>query len=81
MYLDANDAAALVREEFGFGLTADELARLARNGYGPSYRRLDGRRRLYQPSDIRQWARGRLGPVVPTRDMPIATHNTRSQLQ
>lgn len=81
MYLDANDAAALVREEFGIRLTADELARLARAGYGPAYRRLDGRRRLYRPGDVREWVSSRLGPLVNTRDQTAPTHHFRSQLQ
>ncbi len=77
MYIDANDAAALVREEFGLRVTADELARLARAGHGPAYRRLDNRRRLYRADDVREWVEARLGPMVITRDLPAPTHHFR----
>ncbi len=81
MFLDTNDAANLIAEEFGISVTSDELARLARLGFGPAYRKLDGRKRLYRADDLRAWAASRLGPVVPTRDMPMPTHSFRSQLQ
>lgn len=70
MYIDASSAAALVVEEFGIRVDADELGRLARAGFGPPYRKLDGRKRVYRSDDVRAWARSRLGPLVVTRDLP-----------
>lgn len=77
MLIDANSAAAMIVEEFGFRTTPDELSRLARLGQGPCYRTLDGKKRLYRPEDVRRWAAGRLGPPIATRDQPLLTHHSR----
>lgn len=74
MLLDAMQAAALATEEIGFRIDPTELSRLAREGRGPCYRRLDNGRRLYEAEHVRQWAASRLGPIVPTRDAPNFPH-------
>ena len=70
MLLDTNTAAQIITYETGVRTTADELARLARQGMGPRYQKLDGRKRLYDVGELKAWAASRLSPLVPTRDTP-----------
>lgn len=57
------DAAAYIRESFGFPCSPAWLAKLAVVGGGPCFRKA-GRYPLYSQEDLDEWAESRLGPRV-----------------
>lgn len=69
-YLRRPDAAAYVRDTYGFPCSRQWLAKLAVIGGGPVFRKA-GRVPLYAPADLDTWATGRIsGPQRSTSDMP-----------
>ena len=70
-----DEAAAYIRERHGLRCTSGYLAKLASNGGGPAFRRLDGRWALYEDDDLDAWANARLSrPINKSSDLPIAAH-------
>jgi hypothetical protein len=62
-YLRRDDAAHYVRTRHGLSCTAGYLAKLACQGGGPCFQRLDARVPVYTPEDLDDWAASRLsGP-------------------
>jgi hypothetical protein len=59
-YLRRVDAAAYVRDRYGFPRSRQWLAKLAVVGGGPTYRK-SGRTPLYAPQDLDTWALSRIG--------------------
>jgi hypothetical protein len=59
-YLRPPQAAAFLRNNFGFGAPRT-LAKLRVLGGGPAYRKI-GRLVVYEPNDLIAWAKDRLGP-------------------
>ena len=58
-----DDAAAYVREKYGFPCTSKWLAKLAVYGGGPPFRKA-GRVPMYPRDGLNLWAESRLGPLV-----------------
>jgi hypothetical protein len=68
-FLRRKDAAAYLKEHFGFG-TASTLAKCAVFGNGPVYCKR-GRIPLYTPTNLDVWARSQMtGPMQSTSDEP-----------
>jgi hypothetical protein len=68
-FLRRKDAAAYLREHFGFG-TASTLAKCAVFGNGPLFCKR-GRIPLYRAADLESWARSQLTrPMRSTSDFP-----------
>jgi hypothetical protein len=61
-YFRRADAAAYIRDKYGFPCSRQWLAKLAVVGGGPLFRKA-GRYPIYAPSDLDQWARARIGPT------------------
>ena len=61
--LRRTNAAAYVRERYGFPCSTSWLAKLAVVGGGPAFRRA-GRYPLYSVTDLDSWAKARMSRVV-----------------
>ena len=76
-FLRRKEAAAHLRERFGFGSTAT-LAKLASIGGGPRFRKLGSRVVLYDPADLSEWALSKLGrPQTSTSDVQATNLNQK----
>src|SRR5262245_47635691 len=62
-YLRREPAAQYVRETWGIRCSPKYLAKLAVVGGGPAFRKA-GRDPLYEPPDLDDWARSKIGPRV-----------------
>lgn len=60
VFLNRTDAAAYVRQRYGFPCSEVTLARLAVKGQGPEFKRASGRFALYAPAALDEWASGRI---------------------
>jgi hypothetical protein len=68
-YLTRADAAAYIRNSYGFPCSRQWLAKLAVVGGGPVFRKA-GRTALYAPVDLDDWALARIGaPQRSTSDV------------
>jgi hypothetical protein len=61
-YFRRADAAAYVRNKYGFPCSRQWLAKLAVVGGGPVFRKA-GRFPIYTPRDLDRWAASRIGPA------------------
>lgn len=61
-FLRRADAAAYVRNTYGFPCSRQWLAKLAVIGGGPVFRKA-GRFPIYKPADLDAWAQSRIGPA------------------
>ena len=61
-FLRRADAAAYVRQTYGFPCSRQWLAKLAVVGGGPIFRKA-GRYPIYRPTDLDAWAQARIGPA------------------
>jgi hypothetical protein len=76
-YLRRKEAAARLREKFGFGSTAT-LNKLACIGGGPPFRKVGSRVALYDPTDLDDWAISKLGrPQTSTSDVLATGFNPK----
>jgi hypothetical protein len=63
LFLRRADAAAYIRNKYGFPCSKQWLAKLAVIGGGPKFRKA-GRFPIYAPAHLDEWACTRIGPVV-----------------
>jgi hypothetical protein len=71
--LNRRETSGELKEKFGIDRKPATLAKLACIGGGPPFRR-DGRRALYDPADLAQWAEALLTPPAAS----TAEHDARS---
>ena len=76
-YLRRADAAAYVRDKYGFPCSRQWLAKLAVIGGGPKFSKA-GRFPIYTPLHLDEWAQSRIGPAQSsTSDVPAGNSSSR----